>query len=142
MRRPCVGSRLLNARTFKYPSQNTRAGSLVSRTFSSTTCAAVDSAEMSPLSPESAVCIPSMTKIAIQFQVPRYMVIANSTQKAIARLRAYKPPPSNYDSVPLTRRAAVLILLYADLNGDLKTVLTIRAKTLSSCRSFLPDSFM
>ncbi|RAO72300.1 uncharacterized protein BHQ10_008312 [Talaromyces amestolkiae] len=61
---------------------------------------------MSPLSPESA--------------------------KAIARLRAYKPPPSNYDSVPLTRRAAVLILLYADLNGDLKTVLTIRAKTLSS----------
>ncbi|PCG89199.1 Hypothetical protein PENO1_106050 [Penicillium occitanis (nom. inval.)] len=61
---------------------------------------------MSPLSPESA--------------------------KAIARLRAYKPPPSNYDSVPLSRRAAVLILLYADLNGDLKTVLTIRAKTLSS----------
>ncbi|EEA19113.1 hypothetical protein EYB25_009188 [Talaromyces marneffei] len=61
---------------------------------------------MSPLSPESA--------------------------KAIARLRAYKPPPSNYNSVPLSRRAAVLILLYADLNGDLKTVLTIRAKTLSS----------
>ncbi|KUL88259.1 hypothetical protein ZTR_04999 [Talaromyces verruculosus] len=58
--------------------------------------------------------------------------LSPESAKAIARLRAYKPPPSSYDSVPLTRRAAVLILLYADLNGDLKTVLTIRAKTLSS----------
>ncbi|QKX57504.1 uncharacterized protein TRUGW13939_04618 [Talaromyces rugulosus] len=53
--------------------------------------------------------------------------------KAIARLRAYAPPPTSYDSVPLSRRAAVLLLLYADPNGDLKVVLTIRAKTLSSC---------
>lgn len=54
-------------------------------------------------------------------------------QNAIDRLRAYKPPPTNYDLVPLSRRAAVLILLYADSKGDLRVVLTIRASTLSSC---------
>ncbi|KAI9927780.1 hypothetical protein ASPWEDRAFT_173427 [Aspergillus wentii DTO 134E9] len=55
-----------------------------------------------------------------------------ASQQAIQRLRAYKPPPTNYDGVPLSRRAAVLVLLYADPKGDLKVVLTIRAKTLSS----------
>lgn len=54
-------------------------------------------------------------------------------QDAIERLRAYVPPPTNYAEVPLSRRAAVLILLYADRRGDLKVVLTMRAKTLSSC---------
>jgi hypothetical protein len=43
------------------------------------------------------------------------------------------PPKTNYYDVPLSRRAAVLLLLYADQNGDLRAVLTIRAKTLSSC---------
>ena len=43
------------------------------------------------------------------------------------------PPPTSYGDVPLTRRAAVLLLLYADQKGDLRVVLTIRAKTLSSC---------
>ncbi|CAI7574952.1 unnamed protein product [Penicillium glandicola] len=37
-----------------------------------------------------------------------------------------------YNSVPLSRRAAVLILLFADAKGDLNVVVTIRAKTLSS----------
>ncbi|EYE99229.1 NUDIX hydrolase [Aspergillus ruber CBS 135680] len=54
------------------------------------------------------------------------------SQAAIDRLRSYKPPPTNYDLLPLTRRAAVLLLLYADAKGDLRIVLTIRAKTLSS----------
>lgn len=54
-------------------------------------------------------------------------------QEAINRLRNYVPPPTAYEHVPLTRRAAVLLLLYADPNGDLKIVITIRAKTLSSC---------
>ncbi|CRG88333.1 Peroxisomal coenzyme A diphosphatase 1, peroxisomal [Talaromyces islandicus] len=58
--------------------------------------------------------------------------LSPDAEKAIARLRAYVPPPTSYDSVPLSRRAAVLLLLYADPNGDLKVVLTIRAKTLSS----------
>ncbi|OKL58035.1 hypothetical protein UA08_06741 [Talaromyces atroroseus] len=58
--------------------------------------------------------------------------LSPASEKAIARLREYKPPPTNYHSVPLSRRAAVLLLLYADPDGDLKTVLTIRAKTLSS----------
>ncbi|KAL1963368.1 hypothetical protein VTN77DRAFT_8384 [Rasamsonia byssochlamydoides] len=58
--------------------------------------------------------------------------LSPASAEAIARLRAYVPPPTNYDSVPLSRRAAVLVLLYADPKGDLRVVLTIRAKTLSS----------
>ncbi|KAJ5421793.1 hypothetical protein N7491_010238 [Penicillium cf. griseofulvum] len=41
-------------------------------------------------------------------------------------------PPTTYNLVPLSRQAAVLILLFADAKGDLKVVITIRAKTLSS----------
>ncbi|KAL2860645.1 NUDIX hydrolase domain-like protein [Aspergillus pseudodeflectus] len=55
-----------------------------------------------------------------------------ASQNAINRLRAYKPPPTNYELVPVSRRAAVLVLLYADSKGDLRVVLTIRASTLSS----------
>lgn len=54
-------------------------------------------------------------------------------QEAIDRLRNYVPPPTAYSQVPLSRRAAVLILLYADPNGNLRVVITMRAKTLSSC---------
>ncbi|KAF2459988.1 hypothetical protein BDY21DRAFT_337077 [Lineolata rhizophorae] len=52
--------------------------------------------------------------------------------QAIARLRSYVPPPTQYTNLPLTRRAAVLLLLFADKAGHLKVVLTIRASTLSS----------
>ncbi|RAL02944.1 NUDIX hydrolase [Aspergillus ibericus CBS 121593] len=55
-----------------------------------------------------------------------------ASKKAISRLRNYVPPPTNYESVPLSRRAAVLVLLYADRRGDLRVVLTMRAATLSS----------
>ncbi|GLA62568.1 hypothetical protein AtubIFM56815_007094 [Aspergillus tubingensis] len=55
-----------------------------------------------------------------------------TSQKAIARLRNYTPPPTTYTSVPLSRRAAVLVLLYADQKGDLRVVLTMRAATLRS----------
>ncbi|KAJ4287251.1 8-oxo-dGTP diphosphatase [Kalmusia sp. IMI 367209] len=51
-------------------------------------------------------------------------------QQALARLRAYTPPPTTYNKLPLTRRAAVLILLFPDRYGDLKVVLTMRAATL------------
>ncbi|KAF2756615.1 hypothetical protein EJ05DRAFT_502112 [Pseudovirgaria hyperparasitica] len=53
-------------------------------------------------------------------------------KQALARLRAYVPPPTQYYNTPLSRRAAVLILLFADPHGDLKVVLTMRSKTLSS----------
>ena len=53
-------------------------------------------------------------------------------QQAIARLRAYIPPPTVYQSMPLSRRAAVLILLFADTRGDLRVIITMRASTLSS----------
>jgi len=50
---------------------------------------------------------------------------------ALARLRAYKPPVfSVWDRLPVSRRAAVLILLFADRRGDLRVVITMRASTL------------
>ncbi|KAF8866562.1 hypothetical protein BDZ45DRAFT_700639 [Acephala macrosclerotiorum] len=50
---------------------------------------------------------------------------------AVARLRTYKPPPfAIWDRLPLSRRAAVLILLFADRRGDLRVVITMRASTL------------
>ncbi|KAJ4290675.1 8-oxo-dGTP diphosphatase [Collariella sp. IMI 366227] len=55
------------------------------------------------------------------------------TKAAIARLRAYKPPPFPlWDRLPLSRRAAVLLLLYADRRGDLRVVITMRAASLRS----------
>jgi hypothetical protein len=57
----------------------------------------------------------------------------HSHQAAIARLRAYKPPPFPlWDSLSARRRAAVLILLYADRWGDLRVVITMRAASLRS----------
>jgi 8-oxo-dGTP pyrophosphatase MutT (NUDIX family) len=53
-------------------------------------------------------------------------------QKALDRLRQYKAPPTAWGDMPLSRRAAVLILLFADAKGDLRVVITIRAATLSS----------
>ncbi|KAK3695312.1 NUDIX hydrolase domain-like protein [Podospora appendiculata] len=52
---------------------------------------------------------------------------------AIARLRAYKPPPFPlWDRLPVSRRAAVLMLLFADRRGDLRVVITMRAASLRS----------
>lgn len=53
------------------------------------------------------------------------------SKAAIARLRAYKPPPfPTWDRLPVSRRAAVLILLFADRKGDLRVVITMRAASL------------
>lgn len=55
------------------------------------------------------------------------------TKAAIARLRAHEPPAFPlWDRLPASRRAAVLILLYADRRGDLRVVLTMRAANLRS----------
>ncbi|KAF4987508.1 hypothetical protein FDECE_15408, partial [Fusarium decemcellulare] len=52
---------------------------------------------------------------------------------AVARFRAYKPPAFPlWDRLPARRRAAVLILLYADRRGDLRVVITMRAASLRS----------
>lgn len=60
-------------------------------------------------------------------------IVVTRTKAAITRLRAYKPPPFPlWDKLPLSRRAAVLILLYADRHGDLRVVLTMRAASLRS----------
>ncbi|KAK7459341.1 hypothetical protein CaCOL14_002710 [Colletotrichum acutatum] len=52
---------------------------------------------------------------------------------AIGRLRRYVPPAFPlWDRLPVSRRAAVLILLYADRRGDLRVVITMRAASLRS----------
>lgn len=56
-----------------------------------------------------------------------------AAQAAVARLKAYRAPPFPlWDRLPASRRAAVLILLYADRRGDLRVVLTMRAANLRS----------
>ncbi|OJJ48559.1 hypothetical protein ASPZODRAFT_2124407 [Penicilliopsis zonata CBS 506.65] len=57
-------------------------------------------------------------------------MLSAESASAIERLRNYTPPPSTYTSIPLSRQAAVLILLYGDRQGDLRVVLTIRSKEL------------
>lgn len=55
------------------------------------------------------------------------------SKAAIARLRAFKAPAfPTWDRLPVSRRAAVLILLYADRRGDLRVVITMRAASLRS----------
>ncbi|PNS20849.1 hypothetical protein CAC42_2780 [Sphaceloma murrayae] len=56
--------------------------------------------------------------------------LSPTSAAALARIRAFVPPPTNYHSLPLTRRAAVLILLFADRSGGLRVVLTIRSTKL------------
>ncbi|KAK7545558.1 NUDIX hydrolase domain-like protein [Phyllosticta citricarpa] len=53
-------------------------------------------------------------------------------QAALSRLRAYRPPPTQYFNVPASRRAAVLILLFADRQGDLRVVLTMRSAAMKN----------
>ncbi|KAL3964149.1 hypothetical protein ACCO45_001153 [Purpureocillium lilacinum] len=65
---------------------------------------------------------------------PCVMALAHAlSQAAINRLRAYKPPAFPlWDALPARRRAAVLVLLYADRWGDLRVVITMRAASLRS----------
>ncbi|KAK8203630.1 NUDIX hydrolase domain-like protein [Phyllosticta capitalensis] len=60
------------------------------------------------------------------------MALTPASAAALARLRAYRPPPTNYFHVPPSRRAAVLILLFADRQGDLRVVLTMRSATMKN----------
>lgn len=57
--------------------------------------------------------------------------LLTKSKAAIARLRAYQSPPFPlWDRLPATRRAAVLVLLYADRAGELRVVITMRSATL------------
>ncbi|KAK3952639.1 hypothetical protein QBC32DRAFT_340954 [Pseudoneurospora amorphoporcata] len=59
--------------------------------------------------------------------------LSSASAAAIARLRAFTPPPFPlWDRLPLSRRAAVLLLLYADKRGDLRVVITMRAASMRS----------
>ncbi|PSR77540.1 hypothetical protein BD289DRAFT_445146 [Coniella lustricola] len=71
--------------------------------------------------------------VGAYWDIPTMAPLNAVSAAAIARLRAYKPPPFPlWDALPVSRRAAVLILLYADRRGDLRVVLTMRAATLRS----------
>lgn len=64
-----------------------------------------------------------------------------SSKAAIARLRAYRPPLfPTWDRLPVSRRAAVLILLFADRRGDLRVVITMRAASLRNFSGTGPSS--
>lgn len=79
--------------------------------------------------------LPYLRPLRFVLLIPRQNnLLTPMLKQAIARLRAYIPPPTAYTSIPLSRRAAVLILLFADRRGDLRVVLTMRASTLKSCR--------
>lgn len=57
--------------------------------------------------------------------------LLTKSKAAISRLRAYQSPPFPlWDRLPATRRAAVLVLLYADRAGELRVVITMRSATL------------
>ncbi|KAL0639634.1 8-oxo-dGTP diphosphatase [Maublancomyces gigas] len=58
--------------------------------------------------------------------------LSPASAQAIARLRAYVPPPTLYQTLPTSRRAAVLLLLFADRRGDLRVVLTVRSAMLKT----------
>ncbi|RMZ92697.1 hypothetical protein DV736_g22, partial [Chaetothyriales sp. CBS 134916] len=58
--------------------------------------------------------------------------LSETSKKALDRLRAYASPETAWDSMPLSRKAAVLILLFADPKGELRVILTMRSASLSS----------
>ncbi|KAI1438000.1 NUDIX hydrolase domain-like protein [Xylaria sp. CBS 124048] len=97
--------------------------------------------EESPESPESPESLESPQRLqtlleaqdqASYYWDPSTMAPLNVVSAAaIARLRAYKPPPFPiWDRLPVSRRAAVLILLFADRRGSLRVVITMRAASL------------
>lgn len=53
-------------------------------------------------------------------------------QRAIDRLKSYASPTTVWPTMPISRKAAVLILLFADEKGELRVVITMRSSTLSS----------
>lgn len=60
-------------------------------------------------------------------------------QAVLARLRSYKPPPfPTWDRLDVSRRAAVLVLLFADRRGDLRVVITMRAASLRNFSGMSP----
>jgi 2-hydroxy-dATP diphosphatase / coenzyme A diphosphatase len=83
-----------------------------------------DAAAMAPFSARSLVCSHGSNPIF-------FSSTDHQHQAAIARLRAYRPPPLPvWDRLPASRRAAVLLLLYADRRGELRVVVTMRAASL------------
>ncbi|KAL1861699.1 8-oxo-dGTP diphosphatase [Diaporthe australafricana] len=105
---------------------------------SSTAPAAPTSSSRSPepqpdSQPQPPQLLPDELDEGEYWDLPSMAPLNQASRAAIARLRAYKPPPFPlWDKLPVSRRAAVLILLYADRQGDLRVVLTMRAASLRS----------
>lgn len=58
--------------------------------------------------------------------------LTKESKEALNRLRSYQAPPTVWPDMPLSRKAAVLILLFTDKGGNLRVVITMRASSLSS----------
>nr|KAK5442410.1 8-oxo-dGTP diphosphatase [Exophiala xenobiotica] len=58
--------------------------------------------------------------------------LSPASATALERLKNYTPPETVWPSMPLSRKAAVLLLLFADPTGELRVVITMRASTLNS----------
>lgn len=76
----------------------------------------------------------SLRYLSTRVDGPLYQMapLTLESKQALDRLRAYKAPPTVWQDMPLSRRAAVLILLFADKKGDLRVVVTMRASSLNS----------
>ncbi|KAK9458004.1 NUDIX hydrolase domain-like protein [Dipodascopsis uninucleata] len=62
-------------------------------------------------------------------------MLTKKTIECLQRIRQYTVPPTSWNVLPVSRRAAVLVLLFPDNRGDLQVVLTMRGASLSSFSS-------
>ncbi|RCI14621.1 hypothetical protein L249_6371 [Ophiocordyceps polyrhachis-furcata BCC 54312] len=86
-----------------------------------------DSILASPLRPQNEAPPPA----SLYYEASTMAALNAASSAAINRLRSYRPPPFPlWDSLPSKKRAAVLVLLYADRRGDLRVVVTMRAASL------------
>ncbi|RDA90137.1 hypothetical protein CP533_0760 [Ophiocordyceps camponoti-saundersi (nom. inval.)] len=68
---------------------------------------------------------------SLYYEASTMAALNAASSAAINRLRSYRPPPFPlWDALPTRKRAAVLVLLYADRMGDLRVVITMRAASL------------
>ncbi|KAF2858344.1 NUDIX domain protein [Piedraia hortae CBS 480.64] len=58
--------------------------------------------------------------------------LSPTSKAALSKLRSFAAPTTNWHKCPASRRAAVLILLYPGLRGELRVVLTLRSAGLKS----------
>ncbi|PFH59686.1 hypothetical protein XA68_12009 [Ophiocordyceps unilateralis] len=87
--------------------------------------------ELVPAAPLAVAPLQPTAAASLYYDATTMAALNAASAAAISRLRAYRPPPFPlWDTLPSRRRAAVLVLLYADRHGDLRVVVTMRATSL------------